>query len=84
MKDNIRSISNLGGSRFEASRVQRTIEPSFNPQKFIGIEKDNDDLWDAYEAKIWKKEPQSTNKTLEGILSKRIKKGTSIINKINS
>ena len=29
------------------SRVDPAIEPSFNPEKFIGIEKDNDDLWDA-------------------------------------
>lgn len=35
-------------------------EAHFNPEKFITIEKDNDNLWDAYEAKIWKKEDTSS------------------------
>jgi len=37
------------------SRFETIKEPAFNPEKMISFEKDKDDLWDAYEAKIWKK-----------------------------
>ena len=82
-KNNMRSISHFGESRIDVSRFE-TIKEPFNPEKMISFDKDNDDLWDAYEAKIWKKESKPTHNTLEDILSKRISKGTSIISKMNS
>ena len=54
-KNNMRSISHFGESRVDVSRFETIKEPAFNPEKMISFDKDNDDLWDAYEAKIWKK-----------------------------
>ena len=46
------------------SQFETKKEPSFNPENLITFEKDHDDLWNAYEAKIWKKEAKKSGNTL--------------------
>lgn len=44
----------MANSKVSHLELQNIRDNSFNPEKFMTIG-DNDKLWQAYEAKIWKK-----------------------------
>lgn len=57
-------MSNLQYSRLTSSRRQAPADLHFNPELLIGEEKSKDALWDAYEAKIWRREDKGSNNIL--------------------
>lgn len=54
-KVNARSISNLQNSRLTNNQKQPAQEFKLNLEHLVGQQKEKDRLWDAYEAKIWRK-----------------------------